>query len=198
MRGRLSFQLPPTPGVRSSEPAANSLFWNILRVTDLDPIFCEPKTISPARNLPESNILRASIQKSRRPSSPAEPLHQTLHLHGRVSSHPASTPDLHRSDPAANSLFQNILRVTHLNPIFCGHKSISSSATYLNSIFYTHRSQKLRSCTDPLAPTCAPKMSRFSACGGRNERRATDESSTPAGGDYAAKSVPDADGPADP
>ncbi len=62
MRGRLSFQPAPTPGVRRSEPAVNSLFQNILRVTHLNAIFCEHKCISVARNLPEFNILRTSIQ----------------------------------------------------------------------------------------------------------------------------------------
>lgn len=95
MRGRLSFHPAPTRDVRSSGPAANSLFHNILRVTHLNAIFCEHKCIYFARNLPGFNILRKSIKNSLQCSS------------------------------SVNSLFCNILPITHLNAIFCKDKCIS-------------------------------------------------------------------------
>jgi hypothetical protein len=130
MRGRLSFQPTPTPDVRRSEPSAKSLFWNILRVTHLDPIFCEHKCASPASNLSGFNILGRSIQKTRTRSTPSEPSPKAVRLRGRLSSDPAPTPDVRRSEPAANSLLWNILRVTHLDPIFCEYKRISPVSNF--------------------------------------------------------------------
>jgi hypothetical protein len=123
MRGWLTLQLAPKDG-RGSEPAANSLFWNILRATRLDAIFCEHNTISQASNLPGFNILRTSIKK-RTHRNPRKRHRTPVLMRGCLGFQPASTPDLRSSQPAANSLFCNILRATHLDPIFCEHKCIS-------------------------------------------------------------------------
>ncbi len=153
MRGRLSFQLAVTPDVRRSEAAANSLFQNILRVTRLDPIFCKHTCISPARNLPEFNILRTSIQKTRKHSHRSSPSHQTVRMHGK----PSFQPSVRRSEPAANSLFQNILRVTRVDPIFCEHETVSPARNLPEFNILRTSIQKLRSCPDPQITSATPR-----------------------------------------
>ncbi len=141
MRGRLQFQPAPNPDARRSEPAANPLFRNILRVTHLNPIFCEHKTYF--RSVTRLNSIFYENRSKNHAGAPfrPNPCTQTLHLRGHLSSQLASTPDVRRSEPAANSLFHNILRVTHLFPIFCEYQTISKPATHLISIFYVLRSK---------------------------------------------------------
>src|SRR5579871_1390662 len=162
MRGRLSFHLASVPNVRLAKSSANSFICNILPITYLKAIFYGQKLHSPSRNFPESNILRSEILKPRthripftrprsevqgRPTAPARPMGSEApracrrHLIGATNS--ANYP--------ANSLIWNILRVTHLDPIFCGLKCTRRPVTPLNPIFYVPRSKSTKPL-DPMHP----------------------------------------------
>ena len=166
MPGRTSFELAPTANVHC-ELAANSLFRNILRVTASEPIFCEHKTVSPARKSPVFNILRAAIQKPRtRPATFAAPCSMIPAL-PQLSFQLAPAANSGPSESPTKSLVCNILPVSHAFPIFCSRNRVSPACNPFVSNILGPRSKNDNSPqTRPAARAMALKSSAR-PCSGR-------------------------------
>ena len=125
MRGQSSPQLSSKANLSIRKSAANSLFWKILPASHLEPRFCGHKNGSPARNLPDFNILRAETRKKEFVCivSATEP--SSLTNADASDSSPLSVESAHSFKQSSNSLFRKILHVSLSDPIFCGHETIS-------------------------------------------------------------------------